>query len=79
MGRESTQTSSTGLDTQTGEDGKATARHSDMGCTLPVFPGDVRDSMYSPPGGSEFPIHRYNLTLPHISKHDEYVGASTAA
>jgi hypothetical protein len=23
-----------------------------MGCTLPLFPGDVRDSMRGPPGGS---------------------------
>jgi len=50
-----------------------------MGCTLPLFPVDVRDSMGFPPGGSEFPIHRHSATLPQINQHDEYVVASIAA
>src|SRR5207247_2846819 len=48
---------------------KAPSRYSDMGCTLPFFPGDVRDSMCSPSGGSGTPIHPHSVTLSHIHKH----------
>jgi len=51
----------------------------DMGCTLPFFPGDVRDSMCSPSGGSGTPIHPHSVTLSHIHQHYEYVVASTAS
>src|SRR5258706_3864435 len=51
---------------------------SDMGCTLPFFPGDVRNSMGSPPCGSEFPIHRHTITLSQLTQYYEYLGASTA-
>src|SRR6266568_4550188 len=47
---------------------KTSFRHSDMGCTLPFFPGDVRDSMGYPPGGSELPIHCHNHTVPHLNQ-----------
>src|SRR2546421_10615292 len=57
---------------------KASSRYSDMGCTLPLFPGDVRDSMCSPPGGSGTPIPRHSATLPQITMHDECAVASTA-
>ncbi len=50
----------------------------DMGGTLPLFPGDVRDSMCSPPGGSGTPIPRHSATLPQITMHYECAVASTA-
>ncbi len=50
-----------------------------MGCTLPLFPGDVRDSMGFPPGGSERPIHLTRVILPQIDAYGEKVCASTAA
>jgi hypothetical protein len=49
-----------------------------MHSTLPFFPDDVRNSMGSPPGGSEFPIHRSDDTLSHITRFDEGVDASIA-
>ncbi len=47
---------------------KAPAWYADMGCTLPFFPGDIRDSMGYPPGGSELPIHCHNHTVPHLNQ-----------
>jgi N-terminal domain of reverse transcriptase len=45
--------------------------HTDMCCTLPLFPGNVRDSMGSPPGGSGAPIHRHDITLAYIQQYFE--------
>ncbi len=67
------------MDPQARHDREARFRDSDMGCTLPLFPGDVRDSMHCPPGGSELPIHRHSGTLSQINQHYEYVVASIAA
>src|SRR6266516_4491010 len=50
----------------------------EMGWTLPFFPGDVRDSMCSPPGELGTPIHHHSATLPQITMHDECAVASTA-
>ena len=54
-------------------------RNPDMGCTLPFFPGDVRDSMCSPPGGPEHPIHHHSVTVPYIDENFKCASASTAS
>src|SRR5262245_60961380 len=52
------------------------AWYSDKGRTLPVFPGDVRDSMGSPPGGPESPVHLHRSTLPHFFSASQFGAAS---
>jgi len=71
-------TSSTGVHTKEKRE-KAPIGYTDMGCTLPLFPGDVRDSMCHPPGGSDVPIHPHSVTLPQIGEHCKCVSASIAA
>jgi len=56
-----------------------TFRVPDLGCTLPLFPDDIRDSMCLPPGGSGVPIHHHSDTVPQIGKNFKCVAASIAA
>src|SRR5262249_52922249 len=54
-GESSRQARATGLDSQAKEPSrKAALGDSDMGCTLPLFPGDVRDSGAPIGHGGEF-------------------------
>jgi hypothetical protein len=80
-------TSAARISTKTAEAGlypkkfrqNAPSGYPDMGCTLPPFPGDVRDSMCLPPGGSEPPIHHSRVTVPQITAKFKWAVASTAA
>jgi hypothetical protein len=54
----------------------AASGNADLGCTLPIFPGTVRNAMGSPPGGSGAPIHHHDFTLSHSPRSCESDGAS---
>ena len=64
---------------KTGKGRKAPSWYPDMCCTLPLFPGNVRDSMCPPPGGSEDSIHHHSITLPQTAFHFELGAASISA
>ncbi len=66
----------TGRDTQARDEQEAAFRNTDMGCTLPIFPGTVRNSMGSPPGRSGAPIHHHDSSLSHSPRSCESDGAS---
>src|SRR5258707_12515413 len=59
-----------------GDDGVVCFGYADKGCTLPLFPGDVRDSICSPPGGPESPLHLHRSTLPRFFSASQFGDAS---
>jgi hypothetical protein len=67
---EETATGQKGIYPQARKGRKTPIRYPDMGCTLPLLPGNVRDSISFPPGGSIYLIHRFRDMLSQTTIHD---------